>query len=120
MNAESFSKEQLTRNASTTLSVSKYQRNNFHYFQTKGTTGILQEILSEHTPELAYAFSFFSKITPRSERVRAGSRARNDEGERARFIYEFALSCSAPITRLLERRRRRLSRGREPVRDLCI
>ena len=48
MNAESFSKEQLTRNVSTTLSVSKYQRNNFHYFQTTGTTGTLLEILSEH------------------------------------------------------------------------
>ena len=49
--AESFSKEQLTGNASTILSVSKYQRNNFHYFQTTGTTGTLLEILSEHTPE---------------------------------------------------------------------
>ena len=49
MIAESFSKEQLTRNASTTLSVSKYQRNNFHYMQTMGTTGTLLEILSEHT-----------------------------------------------------------------------
>ena len=48
--AESFSKEQLTRNASATLSVSKYQHNNFHYFQTTGTTGTLLEILSEHTP----------------------------------------------------------------------
>ena len=52
----------------------------------------------ESQPELAYAFSFLSKITPRSERVRAGSRARNDGGERARVIYEFALSYSAPIT----------------------
>ena len=49
--AESISKEQLTRNVSTTLSVNKYQRNNFHYFQTTGTTGTLLEILSEHTPE---------------------------------------------------------------------
>ena len=49
MIAESFSKEQLMRNVSTTLSVSKYQRNNFHYFQTTGTTGTLLEILSEHT-----------------------------------------------------------------------
>ena len=52
MNAESVSKEQLTRNASTTLSVSKYQRKNFHYFQTTGTTGTLLEILSEHVPDI--------------------------------------------------------------------
>ena len=49
MITESFSKEQLTRNVSTTLLVTKYQRNNFHYFQTTGTTGTLLEILSEHT-----------------------------------------------------------------------
>ena len=49
MIAEYFSKEQLTRNLSTTLLVSKYQRNNFHYFQTIGTTETLLEILSEHT-----------------------------------------------------------------------
>ena len=52
MIAESFSKEQLTRNASTTLSVSKYQHNNFHYFQTTGTSRTLLEILSEHTPDM--------------------------------------------------------------------
>ena len=51
MIAESFSTEQLTWNVSTTLLVSKYQRNHFHYYQTTGTTGTLLEILSEHTPD---------------------------------------------------------------------
>ena len=106
---ESFSKEQLTRTASTTLSVSKYQHNNFHYFQTTGTTGTLLEILPEHTPsKYGYTWCILLLNQYQASNVLNTDRSYwpatdNNKGLSTNAVCCAALCCAVPCCVVLRR-----------------